>query len=253
MRALYWLRRDLRLSDNRILAEAYSRSDEIAAIYIVDPGMLRQRGIDLSHRIFSLVFDALRELNRRIRVHVFMGKTRDVMDELLSKHGFDFLYTASPLSWSEQELAKQVREICLKRGVTYREVLDNVLSNPFQLDPGPNFTSIYRKWLEKIDTKIAPEVPADKFIGLDEPDVEEFARKQGAGMLGEDFLRASWGRERLRSFDFSRYSRLKDYPCEDGTSKLSPFLSLGILSVREVYRAVKRQSREYVRQLAWRE
>ncbi|MCS7107778.1 MAG: hypothetical protein NZ902_06745, partial [Acidilobaceae archaeon] len=39
----------------------------------------------------------------------------------------------------------------------------------------------------------------------------------------------------------------------DGSSKLSPYISVGAISIRELYERASGVSEEFVRQLAWRE
>lgn len=253
MRVLYWFKRDLRLYDNRALTEAYRVADEVVAIYVLDEDVIKERGIDLSHRWVLFLARVLEEIGANIKLHAFIGKTQDVFEELVDIYRFDAVYTASPLSWSEERLANQVKEICNRRGLLYREVLDNVLANIFELELGRSFTSFYRRWISSVDVAIVHRVPAKKFIDIGEPGVEEFMKKIGVKGGNNDLFKPSWGRSRLYSFDFRKYDDLKDYPYIDGTSRLSHFISLGAISIREVFNVAKNQSREFVRQLAWRD
>ncbi|MCX8170597.1 MAG: hypothetical protein N3E47_01300 [Candidatus Bathyarchaeota archaeon] len=68
-----------------------------------------------------------------------------------------------------------------------------------------------------------------------------------------DMWRAGWHTHRLQFFDFRKYAVTRDYPYLDGTSKLSPYISLGILSIRDLFNYAVEFSEEFVRQLAWRE
>lgn len=255
MRVLYWFRRDLRLYDNRALAEAYSVADEIIPIYILDEDTIRERGIDLSHRWVLFLAGLLREIGMEIKLHVFIGRTYDIFEELLDRYRFDAVYTVRPLSWSEERLAERVREVCSKLGVVYREVSDNTLVDPLKMELGRSFTSFYEKWIKSIDISTAPNVPAKKFMDIDGPGIEEFMQRIGVrdGDIGDRSLEPSWGRSRLYSFNFESYDKLRDYPYIDGTSRLSHFISLGALSIREVFNVARERSKEFVRQLAWRD
>ncbi|MCS7111290.1 MAG: deoxyribodipyrimidine photo-lyase [Ignisphaera sp.] len=253
LRILYWFRRDLRFRDNRALAEAISRADEVVAIYIIDTDLMRDLGMNSIDARFHFLIDVLKELSRRIELHTLYGRTRDVVEHLLGRYHFDALYTAAPLSWSDEAKVREVEGLCLSMGIRFHQVVDNVLVDPSLIHSAPNFSSFYRQWVEIIDSRIVGEINTGKFRRVDESNVDELAAKHGWKAPRAAHWKADWVEYRLRTFNFAEYDRLKDYPYLDGTSKLSPYINLGVVSVRELYRAVSEQSKEFVRQLAWRE
>ncbi|MEM2696218.1 MAG: hypothetical protein QXU09_04695 [Thermoproteota archaeon] len=47
---------------------------------------------------FTFLLDALRNLDAKIRLHVFYGRTREIFEHLLGRYRFDAVYTAASLS-----------------------------------------------------------------------------------------------------------------------------------------------------------
>lgn len=109
------MKRDLRIRDNRALAEAVSKSDRIVAVFIIDPNILEDRKMNFDDPDFIFLLDALRNLGKRIRLQVVYGKTLEMFEHLLDKYKFDAIYTAFPLSWYEDELVeKAIRTLSKK-------------------------------------------------------------------------------------------------------------------------------------------
>lgn len=253
MNVLYWFRRDLRIRDNRALAEAVSKASKIATIFIIDPNILRDRNMDSKDLRFMFLLDALKSLGKRIRLHVLYGKARETFEYLFGKYRFDAVYTASSLSWHEDLIVQEVKTLCRRIGIKFVEVVDNVLVSPSSLSSFKNFTNFYRQWRKLVDSQTIGEVPIRSFIEIDEPDIDELCRRQGWSVFEENVWKADWGTYRLQSFNFGKYNTAKDFPHLDATSKLSPYISLGIVSIREVFNRAVEASEEFVRQLAWRE
>ncbi|MEM2731016.1 MAG: deoxyribodipyrimidine photo-lyase [Nitrososphaerota archaeon] len=253
MRVLYWFRRDLRIRDNKALIEAASKADKVAAVFVIDPEVLRDRKMNFDDPRFIFLLDALRNLGSKMRLHVLYDKTREAFEHLLGRYRFDAIYTASPLSWHEDALVQEVKDVCRRSGVRLIEIIDNLLADPSSLGSPINFTMFYRKWRRLVNTETAGEVPPDNFVEIDEPDLNELCKRNGWRIPEERIWRADWYSHRLQSFSYKKYAATKDYPYLDGTSKLSPYISLGIVSVREVFNRAVRFSEEFVRQLAWRE
>ncbi|HEY7535978.1 MAG TPA: deoxyribodipyrimidine photo-lyase, partial [Thermodesulfobacteriota bacterium] len=61
---------------------------------------------------------------------------------------------------------------------------------------------------------------------------------------------------RLEEFDFCRYAKTRNFPYIDGTSKLSPYIRFGIVSIRKIYSVVSslpHNPNTFISELAWRE
>ncbi|MCS7105594.1 MAG: DNA photolyase family protein [Thermofilaceae archaeon] len=247
---MFWFKRDLRTRDNRALYEAASRASELIPVFVIDEEILGKLRIDKGDERLNFLCDALRHLSKEIRLYVFYGRTCEVFEQLLDRHKVDAVFTAKPLTWDGEERCAEVEALCKESGVKYVSVRDNLLVDVGSIAGGGNFSSFYRRWLRMVDDRILPEFRVDKVPSLDEPGFEEACRRVGAEP--PKFWSVRGCLERLEGFDFGSYARFRDFPGVDGSSRLSPAIRLGVVSIREVYR-VSKGSPEFVRQLAWRE
>lgn len=252
MKTLYIFTRDLRIRDNRALWEACRNSDEVASIYVFNDEDLRKRSFSKRDARLSLILEALLQISKYVKLSVFKGYTSEIAEYLLDKYRFDTVYISYPHTWREKEIVFEIERICSKTRVKLRVVFDNTLVDYRNIGEVRNFTSFFKKWIKQIDTNTVDKPPAEKFIEIDEPDLEEQMNKNSWEIVDSPWS-LSRLKERLKEFDFSKYALTKDYPGIDGTSKLSPYISLGVISVRELYLKTHSLSSEFIRQLAWRE
>ncbi len=63
--ALWWIRRDLRLSDNQALAAALAAADQVVPVFVLDPTLLASPYV--SDKRLAFLFDGLRSLDADLR------------------------------------------------------------------------------------------------------------------------------------------------------------------------------------------
>ena len=63
--AIWWIRRDLRLSDNQALSEALRQAEVVVPVFILDPNLISSEFVGRARLAF--LFDGLRELDRSLK------------------------------------------------------------------------------------------------------------------------------------------------------------------------------------------
>ena len=63
--SIWWIRRDLRLTDNFALVSALNYSDEILPVFILDPQLLKSKYV--GEKRLDFLFNNLRDLDRNLR------------------------------------------------------------------------------------------------------------------------------------------------------------------------------------------
>jgi deoxyribodipyrimidine photo-lyase len=266
--SIVWFRNDLRLADNPALSEAATRGPVVPVfIWAPDeeagwaPGAASRWW--LHHSLFALDH-ALRR--HRSRLIVRRGPTQGALIDLAEETGADAVL------WNRRyEPAAIERDTAVKQAVPgARSFAGNVVREPWSVQnrsggPYQVFTPFWRalqamgepgsphpepslhspeRWPQSLqidDLGLKPRIPWD--AGL--------ARTWRPGELG--------AMERLEAFAerAGRYGSERDLPARDATSRLSPHLHHGELSVRQVWHAVcdaaGRSAEPFLRQLAWRD
>lgn len=81
--ALVWLRRDLRVNDNRALEAAYASGLKVVPVFVFDPGILELLP-DREDRRVEFIVRSLRGVERGLgQIHCFYGRPADVFEWLL--------------------------------------------------------------------------------------------------------------------------------------------------------------------------
>jgi len=259
-RALIWFRRDLRIADNTALTQALQESTEILPVFIFDTNILSA----LPHNDPRVRFlaDAVGGLARAVKnagapLLILEGNPVELMPGLLRKYRIEALYHARAHSvygiWRDDAVAR----ICSEQGVDVQSVDDSLLVPPTAMGPRKVFTPFYRAW-QQID-KSAP-VPAPKRIpGIGVAGrtgmhlIDHYAKWTGLLWQADEW------KQLLRTFDLCRYEEMRNQPGVEGTSRISPYLRFGLLSIRQLYHhVINKESPSchadaFISELAWRD
>ncbi|GIW66584.1 MAG: deoxyribodipyrimidine photo-lyase [Candidatus Parcubacteria bacterium] len=254
MRSIVLFKRDLRLEDNKVLSEAIKNSKELIPIFIFNKSILKE--FNSYNQKLGLIIDGLREISKKIKLYVFYGDDNEVLEFLFLKYKPTALYTAESFSWQGEERDKRIEKLCLKYRVAFNKIFDNFLSD-FRLIPYTKvFTPFYKKWLNFIDNQevsVNLDELSRKILNLNLDKIDDLLIKNKEINYQNNFWNYEFGIKRLKEFNFKDYDKNRNFPSLDGTSKLSPYIRFGLISVRKLYNLTSELNQSYVQELAWRE
>ncbi len=262
---IWWLRRDLRLSDNLALHAAIQNADRVIPCFILDQSLLNGGKIAPKRRDFLLgglsALDA--ELRRRGTYLVIRyGDPLVELQQLLNETGAQAIYAEadfSPFARSRDAKIAAVLPLKLVGGPTFRhpEEVREVDGTPYTI-----FTPFKKAWLAQPLPTAADLLPAPERI-LTPPNVQTLALPPFKPLAefppGE--AEAQRRLERFLSGPIARYAEHRDRLDIDGTSGLSPYLRFGMLSARQAVVAALEAGHEgggkgaetWLSELIWRE
>ena len=274
---IYWFRRDLRISDHKILKTASLQCNAVLPLYVVSDwkqqhnwtGPKRQQF--LSQSLASL--DAnLRSLGSRLIIR--QGRAVDQLRAFIHETKADALYFQKDPDPFGKATEQAVVALCHGLGVTVHAMHDVSLHAPEEVLTGSNlpyrvYTPYSKNWLalpkEAPVAKITalhtpPEIPSDPLPTLA---IWNFPACTAEILpAGEKAARARFKtalQERIAA-----YQQKRDLPAISGTSRISQDLRYGLLSLRTIYQSIQQASAEappaaktgfhtYLKELAWRE
>ncbi len=268
--AIWWIRRDLRLGDNQALTEALRQAEVIVPVFILDPILLASEFTGQVRLAF--LFEGLRELDKNLkqrgsRLILRRGDPLKILTKLQQETGAESIFAEEDYSpYARQRDKKIALSLPLKLlpGVTVFHP-----DMPLKADGTPYtvFTPFSRTWrsLPAIGSPLpAPEhlptLPA--LTSLEIPE-EPFHPAESSFKAGEqEAQRRLFAFTDYAIFDYSDMRNRMDL---EGTSQLSPYLRLGMLSARQAVWAAQEafQSTEtlaaqkgaetWLNELIWRE
>ena len=244
-----WFRRDLRVRDNPALLAALDEGP-VTALFVLDPALWASAG---PARRAWLAANVL-ALADRIPLTVHHGSPADVVPRVARGRRVHVAAETTPYGRRRDDALTGEVEL-VATGSPYAVGpgrITNGSGTPYQVFSA--FARAWREhgWSEPAATPRSPDLePADshrKALDLLHRAVDDAPFElPGAG---ED---AAWRRWRaFRDGGLSDYPTERDRPDHDGTSRLSPYLHLGVLHPRSLLADLDPTS-TYATELAWRD
>ncbi len=264
MPAIWWICRDLRLTDNAALHAAL-KADSVIPAFIIDPGFS-----DSSSRRRDFLYEGLHALDKDLRVHksylvIRKGKPVDALQQLVVETNADVICAEEDFTpyarKRDEEIACQL-PLQLVHGQTVHHPMDVLKKdgNPYTV-----FTPYSKAWKAKLPPSIrlypAPEkiatpvdIASERIPGFKVSPMFP-AGEQEALVRLEEFLH-----QHIYSYADDR-NRMD----VEGTSSLSPYLHFGMLGLRQAVsaarqamveargEAAKRSAETWLNELIWRE
>ena len=262
---IIWHRNDLRVPDNA----AVSESENGVPLYVFDTRILEFA----SNRRVQWIIENVRSLKSAYREEgsdllVRVGKSPKVILEVIEEFSADRVLWNKSYTRLGRSRDDSVKKTLGSNDLGYDVFHDKILHKPDSIftnkgTPYSVFTYYHKKWVDrdKDNPYDVPDslhefsdgknVPTAVELGFDETEIAlpqpgtEVARK-----TVDNFIENG----------INSYSDNRDIPSKDATSRISPYLSYGIIGVREVWKktqqAIKENEEsieEFQQQLAWRD
>lgn len=253
MSSLVWFRDDLRLHDNPALYAASLWSEPLQAIYFITPGQWEKQSLapikaDLLMRQLNQLGSELAATGIPLTV-LTVPDYQNIPAQLTvfcQQHDITHLFVNREIGEYELQRDLAVQQQCDQYHIQMQWFDARCLFAPGSVLTGNKemfrvFTPFSRAWLKKLATEgyqVWPK-PAVRgkplnwfFVTSDYPQTDS-----REWPVGEDVALT-----RLHNFcaeHLRQYGELRDFPAISGTSQLSPYLALGIISVRQCLAAIE--------------
>jgi deoxyribodipyrimidine photo-lyase len=271
-RVILWFRSDLRLHDNEALNEAIKHGDEIIPLYVFDERVFkgttsfgfrktsRHRAQFIIESVRSLR-DAFREKGSELIVRT--GLPEEVIYELARNYKTQYVLCNRERTQEEvmvqDALEKKLWTIGQELRYSRGKMLYYTQDLPFPVTHTPDSFTQFRKEVEKI-VPIRPPYPVPETFKPPSvliepgtiPDLTDFNYTSDNGTPANSFFKGGEkeGLKRLHAYLWENdYLKCYGEPAsglKDGlsSSRLSPWISLGCLSPKLVFRELKRYEAE---------
>ena len=243
-RALVWFKRDLRVHDHAPLATAHNQND-VLGLFIIEPEWLKSPECASIHVDFAL--GCLRELRAELALRgmpllVRVGPAIEVFEQLHAELGFTHVlsHEETGSGWSYTRDV-QLAAWCRSQHVQWQEFTQTGVVRRLRSRSG-----WAKRWQSRMDAPlILPSARFNAAVSCDQPDVPTLA-SLGLSPHGKTLQVAGEkaAQQTLHSFLQSRghnYRKAISSPlsAQDGSSRLSPHLAFGTLSMRIVHQATE--------------
>jgi deoxyribodipyrimidine photo-lyase len=244
-------RRDLRINDNTTINLLSKKHGDITPIFIFTPEQIDQKKNEyFSNNLVQFMCESLTSLNseynkKKSRLNLFEGDIIDVLDEIKKTNNINSVGFNADYSPYSKKRDNNIKNWCDKNNVSFfmKEdmLLVNVLNNKNYPNEKPyeiftHFANYQKKnYVVKKPSRNRPkfnDIKINNKYSIDIKNINKFYKENKSIMChgGRDN-----GEKKLADLrKQTKYAELRnnlDYE----TTRLSPYINLGIVSIREVY------------------
>lgn len=275
-----WFRNDFRQHDqpavSQALTQAVEEDGKLLFVFHLHPDFTDE--IDMSRDYFFQTLSHFAEQceNAGTPLRILSGSPKEAFNSLLQEEqSIHTVYFSRDFTPFAAERDKEVKEVLDEHQVKMESVRGNYIHEPEEIlkddgTPYKVYTPYAKQWMKKHKSAMA-ETDTEKLSAYYLTPKEKNKENGDAFAKVLDKCNYSWKRigeenalDRLKYFTknvLNHYHETRDLPEKAGTSRLSPYLRTGALSVRQVYEACapqldKKQSEgaeTFIKELAWRD
>jgi len=272
---ILWFRRDLRLSDQPMLAAAVASGRPVLPVFVLDPetealGAAPKWRLGLSVEAFGKALEGV-----GLRLVLRRGPALAVLRGLVAETGAGGVWWSRLYDPASVARDTEVKAALKGEGIEARSFSGHLLHEPWEVETGQGgFYRVFTPYWKAMRgmAVAAPAAAPTRSRGVERWPVGErladwrlgAAMNRGAAVVAcYQSVGEAAAREKLGDFlvgPVDRYSEMRDFPGIDGTSRLSENLTYGEIGIREVWHAGLRAradgragAESFLRELAWRE
>ncbi len=251
MPAIWWIRRDLRLSDNQALHAAMNHSKQVIPLFIFDPILLASKYA--GQKRINFLVEGLKSLHETLctvgsRLVTRSGTPATVLAQVMAESGATAIFAEadySPFAVQRDASVAASLPLHLVDGMTALPVGTVRKKDGY---PYTVFTPFKRQWLAQashahlqplvIPDRIAtPDSISSDHLHITEPSASFPAGEAEAVRRLMQFTKGA----HAGIFD---YTKQRDRPDLNGTSQLSPYLRFGMISAHQAFAAAGQAERQ---------
>ena len=275
-RVIHWFRRDLRVTDNTAFYHACKEAEEVIPVYILSSWKKYHPWTGSNRQEF--LCGCLESLSRNLealggRLILRAGHPVQELEKLAHETHAEAIFFnrgLDPFSLEIQQQLEKVSEKLQIRIFSYKDVTifepNEVLTKegrPFRI-----FTPYAKAWHQQEKPKVLPKVRTlrtpSTISSLPLPALDHWGLTSEARIIEPGEKAALKRLKKFLNDPVSVYRNQRNFPGENGTSRLSQDLRFGTLSPRQVFcgcveaskgaiATVRQSINSYINELVWRE
>lgn len=256
---IFWFRRDLRLHDNHALYQALSSGYPVLPVFIFDTEILNKLSSKRDARI-SFIYAEIKKIKGELEkfgssLKIFHSNPSDAFRELTGQVEIEAVFANKDYEPYAKGRDKKVGEFLKNNGIDFILFKDHVIfeENEVLKDDGTPytvFTPYSKKWKQVLSETEIPVFPSEKrqenFLKIESFVLPEL-KDLGFENSSVEILPLDISEEIIRN-----YTKTRDFPAINGTTRLGVHLRFGTVSIRELTKKAMDWSETFLNELIWR-
>ncbi|HVX25275.1 MAG TPA: deoxyribodipyrimidine photo-lyase [Parafilimonas sp.] len=257
---IMWFRRDLRLHDNAAYYHALKSEHPVIPVFIFDKNILNDLE-DKKDRRIEFIRDALEEMQTELKKHqssltIFYDTPEHAFNKLLKEYNIHTVFTNEDYEQYAIDRDEAIAKLLQKHNASLKLYKDQVIFSKDEVvkddgKPYTVFTPYSRKWLATLNKFYLKSYPTKKYFkNFYKQEAHKIPSLESMGFEQTD---GNFPSKEIDENLIKHYKQTRDFPGEDGTSRMSVHLRFGTVSIRELASVAKKLSSTYLNELIWRD
>lgn len=281
---IFWFRQDLRIDDNLWFINSLSNFRQVLPIFIFDEKILDS--LSKNDNRINFIIAALKNLEKELKwrwayLLIQFWDPRQIISNLQNWLDIDALFHNKSYWYFGKQRDYEIKKSLIEKNISYQNFNDYLLVEPEKIEKRKIFTPFYRQWVKHIYSE--EESFNSKISTIQKTFVEKSIWnniEKNNEIIFQKIVEKYWSNKSIenirpikkislnnKSSDIFWQHLLKSYICTypetrnnleiSWTTRLSPYIRFGILSIRKIYNYVNSlnclEKEIFIKELAWRE
>jgi len=256
---IFWFRRDLRVNDNHGLYQALQSEFPVLPVFIFDSNILDKLSSKNDARV-SFIYDEINKIKSKFEKHggtlkVLVNKPFDAFTKLVTEYDINGVYTNKDYEPYATQRDNKIEKLLNSKGIGFHKFKDHVLFEENEIlkndgNPYTVFTPYSRKWKENFAEIDVPYFSSENSLkNLKKENPQTIPDLKDIGFVQSDIKIPEL---KISKAIIKNYSKTRNLPAVNGTTKLGIHLRFGTLSIREITKIATKISETFLNELIWR-
>lgn len=256
---IFWFRRDLRIDDNHGLFEALNVGLPVIPVFIFDPEILahfpnpNDARLTFIHRCLSDLHRQFREYNSGLQI--YFSSPEVVFGQLSSKFPVHSVFANADYEPAAVSRDQKVEKILQGKGIFFRTFKDQVIFHQNEVvkadgSPYTVFTPYSKKWKEMLGIQDIQFFDSEKLLFMLQHLSSDYFPELSE--VGYQVQHINFPSKSVDPVLIENYGETRDFPAQNGTSRLGIHLRFGTISIRKLTQFARKHSEVFLNELIWR-
>lgn len=258
--SIFWFRRDLRFTDNTGLFYALQEKENVLPIFIFDTNILDNLGdkkdarVSFLHRTLSSMHKQLQQVGSGLTV--LYGTPEEAFNTLIKKYEIAAVYTNRDYEPYAKERDGAIDQLLKSKQIGFYTFKDHVIFEKEEIVSGSGsfykvFTPYSKAWKAAYHDH-PPTLKGNALKNKNWAEVEnlDIPSLESMGFAPTDITIPD---KTVEDEVLAHYAERRDFPAQNGTSRLGIHLRFGTLSIRQLAEKALEMSEVFLNELIWRD
>lgn len=255
---IFWFRRDLRLEDNVGFSKALNSGFPVLPVFIFDTNILEKLENKQDRRV-DYIQQALESINAELKekggtLKTFFDEPMLVFKTLAIDYNIQAVYCNRDYEPEAIRRDTEIYQYFKDKNSLFKACKDQVIFDKNEIvkndgTPYTVYTPYAKKWRESLQKKDYESVKMN-WGNLLQQDFENVLSLKNVGFEKTDMV---FENPTLDSSIIDDYDKTRDFPAENGTTRLGIALRFGTISIRHCVAFALEHNQTWLSELIWRE